>query len=96
MFFLQILGTAMGTILALTYANLTMPYHEIEVYYAIKNTFNLEVSFEDNCFQFIDLCEILLYTNLTDLLTNLNQVNPNLQFTMEREALLICYFKMLC
>ena len=31
-FYLQIKGTAMGTIFAPTYANLTMGYHEIKVY----------------------------------------------------------------
>ena len=86
--FLQINGTAMGTVLAPTYANLTMVYHKIQVYFIIKNTYNLVVSkfFEENWFQFLDDCEIFLNTNLikpNDLLTILNQVNPNLQFTME-------------
>ena len=78
----------MGTVLAPTYANLTMVYHKIQVYFIIKNTYNLVVSkfFEENWFQFLDDCEIFLNTKLikpNDLLTILNQVNPNLQFTME-------------
>ena len=43
-------GTAMGTIFAPTYVNLTIAYHEIIVYFTIKNTYNLVVSkfFEEN------------------------------------------------
>ena len=44
---------------------------------------------EENWFRFLEDCEILLNTKLikpNDLLTILNQVNPNLQFTMERSA----------
>ena len=88
-FFLQLKGTAMGTIFAPIYPNLIMAYHEIQVYFIIKNTYNLVVSklFEENWFRFLDDCEILLKTKLikaNDLLTILNQVNPNLKFTMER------------
>ena len=82
MFFLQLKGRAMGTVFAPTYANL---------YFVIKNTYSLVVSkfFEENWFRFLDDCEILLNTKLikpNDLLTILNQVNPNLQFTMERST----------
>ena len=93
MFFLQLKETAMGTVFAPTYANLTMTYHEIQVYSTIKKTSNLVVSkfFEENWFfeenRFLDDCEILLNSKLikpNDILTILNQVNPNLQFTMER------------
>ena len=73
-----------------------MAYHEIQVYFVIKNTYSLVVSkfFEENWFRFLDDSEIVLNTNLinpNDLLTILNQVNPNLQYTMER-ALQICHF----
>ena len=95
MFFLQLKGTAMVTVLASTNANLTMAYHEIQVYFVIKNTYSLVVSkfFEENWFRFLDHCEILLNTKLVkpnDLLTILSQVKPNnLQWT---EALQICHF----
>ena len=88
MFFLQLKGKAVGTVFAHTYANLTISYHEIQVYFDIKNTNSLVVSkfFEENWFRFLDNCEILLNTKLikaNDLLTILNQVNPNFQFAME-------------
>ena len=96
MFFLQLKGTAMGTVFAATYTNLRMAYHEFQVYFIIKNTYNLVVSkfFEENWFRFLDDCEILLNTKLikhNDLRTVLNQVNPtcNLQW---REVLQICHF----
>ena len=36
MFFLQLKGTAMRTVFAPTYVNLTMAYHKIRVYFIIK------------------------------------------------------------
>ena len=50
MFFLQLKGTAMVTVFAPTYANLTMAYHEIQIYFIIKSTYSLVVSklFEKN------------------------------------------------
>ena len=79
----------MVTIFAPTYANIRIAYHEIQVYFAIENTYTLVASkyFKDNWFRFLDDCEILLNTNLIkphDLLTILNQNNANLQFTMEK------------
>ena len=81
----------MGTVFAPTYANLTMAYHEVQVSFIIKTTYNLVVSkfFEENWFRFLEDCEILRNPKLikpTDLLTILNQVNRNLQFTMERST----------
>ena len=38
MFFLKIKGTSMGTFFAPAYANLTIAYHPIQVYFIIKNT----------------------------------------------------------
>ena len=32
-FYLQIQGTAMGTVFAPTYANLTLEYHKVKVYF---------------------------------------------------------------
>ena len=91
MFFLKLKGTAKGKVFTPTYANLAMAYHEIQVYFIIKNNYKLVVSkfFEENSFRFLVDCEIVLNTKLikpNDLLTILNQVNPNLQFTMERSS----------
>ena len=36
--------TAMGTIFAHAHANLTMVYYEIQVYFIIRNTYDLVVS----------------------------------------------------
>ena len=44
MFYLQIQGTAMGTIFAPTYATLSMGFHEIELYVIIRNKFALPVT----------------------------------------------------
>ena len=77
MFLLQLKRTAMCTVFAPTYANLTMAYHKIQVYFINKNIYSLVVSkfFEENWFQFLDGSEILLNTKLiklNDLLTTLN------------------------
>ena len=90
MFFLQLKGTE-DSVFAVTYTNLEIAYHEIQVYFIIKNTYNLVVIkfFEKNWFRFLDHFEILLNTKLinhNDLLTILNQVNCNLQYTMERST----------
>ena len=62
MFYLQIQGTAMGTILAPTYATLSMGFHEIELYAIIRNKFTLPISnhFEQNWIVFLDDCFIFL------------------------------------
>ena len=44
MFYLQIQGTAIGTIFAPTYTTLSMGFHEIELYAIIRNKFTLPVS----------------------------------------------------
>ena len=66
MFILQLKGTAMRTVFAPIYVNLTIAYQEIQVYFIIKNTSNLAVSkfFEENWFRFLDDCEILLKAKL--------------------------------
>ena len=72
----------MGTTFVPSYANLTMAHHEVQRYFTIQNIYNLVVRkySEENWFQFLDNCEILLNTTLivsNDLLKILNQVNPN-------------------
>ena len=42
-YFLQVQGTAMGTLLAQTYTNLSMRYHEIELYDLIELNYNLDI-----------------------------------------------------
>ena len=79
----------------LMYTNLTMAYHKIQVYFIFKNIYNLLVSkfFVENWFQFLGYFELLLNTELikpNNLLRILNQVNINLQFTMDR--IQICHF----
>ena len=88
MFYLQIQGTAMGTIFAPTYATLSMGFHEIEPYAIIRNKFTLPVSnyFEHNWQRFLDDCFIFLRLSLikpNELLEVLNSINPAIQFTME-------------
>ena len=72
-----------------------MAYHEIKF---IKNTDKLLVSkfFKENSFRFLDNCEILLNTKLikpNDLITILNQLNPKLQFTMEKSTANLPFLK---
>ena len=88
MFYLQIQGTAMGTIFAPTYATLSMGFHEIELYAIIRSKFTLPVSnyFEHNWQRFLDDCFIFLRLSLikpNELLEVLNSINPAIQFTME-------------
>ena len=88
MFYLQIHGTAMGTIFAPTYATLSMGFHEIELYAIIRKKFTLPVSnyFEQSWRRFLDDCLIFLRLSLikpNKLLDVLNNINPAIQFTME-------------
>ena len=94
MFFLQLKGGGGQQWVQSSYllhANLTMAYQENPVYFNIKITYNFAVRkfFEENLFEVLNYFEILLSTKLikpNDLLTILNQVNPNLQFIMERST----------
>ena len=81
MFYLQIQGTATGTIFVSTYATLSMGFHEIELYAIIRNKFTLPVSdyFEQNWKRFLDDCFIFLRLSLikpNELLDVLNNINP--------------------
>ena len=87
-YFLQLQGTAMGTVFAPTYANLSMGYHEIKLYDLIELNYNLDIRqyFVENWIRFLDDCEILLKTDLRkpdDLLITLNSVNNDIQFSIE-------------
>ena len=64
-FYLQIKGTAMGTIFAPVYARLTMRYHEIKVYSIISQSYALASKhFQNSWFRYLDACQILLKVNL--------------------------------
>ena len=84
-------GTAMGTIFAptYTYANLTMGYHEIKNYSIVRQSYALASKhFENFWFRYLDDCQILLKVNLIKpehLLSIINQINNNIQFTMEKK-----------
>ena len=87
-YFLQLQGTAMGTVFAPAYANLSMGYHEIRLYDLIELNYSVDIRqyFVENWKRFLDDCQILLKTDLIksdDLLTVLNSVNNNIQFSME-------------
>ena len=86
-FYLQIKGTAMVTIFAPTYANLTMGYHEIKVHSSTHQNYALASKhFENSWFRYLDDCQLLLKVKLIKrdhLLLILNQVNNNIQLTMD-------------
>ena len=64
-YFLQLQGTAMGTMFAPTYANFSMGYHEIKLYDLIEMNYNLDIRqyFVENWKRFRDDCKILLNTD---------------------------------
>ena len=65
-----------------------MGYHEIKVYSIIRQSYTLaNKHFENFWFKYLDDCQILLKVNLIKpdhLLSVLNQINNNSQFTMEK------------
>ena len=86
--YLQLQDTAMDTVFVPTYANLCIGYHEIKLCDLIESNYNLDIRqyFVENWKRFLDDCEILLNTDLIkpgDLLTILNSVNNDIQFSME-------------
>ena len=90
-FYLQIKGTAIGTIFAPTYANLNIRYHEIKVYSIISQSYALpSKQFQNSWFRYLDDCQVLLKVNLIKpayILSILNQINNNIQFTMEKSQI---------
>ena len=92
-FYLQINGIAMGIIFAPNYANLTMRYHKIKLYSIIRQRYALASKhFENSWFRFLDDCQILLKVNLIKpdhLLSIINQINNNIQFSMEKSQRLV-------
>ena len=61
-YFLQLQGTAMGTVFAPTYVKLSMGYHEIKLYDLIELNCNVDIRqyFVENWKRFLDDCQILL------------------------------------
>jgi len=86
MFYHQICGVAMGTKLAVTYANLTIAFLENTV--LIETIpINLNLYLQENFMRFLDDCFLIWdnnYGNPQDFLHILNQLHPNIRFTMER------------
>ena len=70
-FYLQIKGTTMGRIFSPTYANVTMEYHEINVYSIIRQGYALVSKyFENSLLRFLGDCQILLKVNFIIVQTN--------------------------
>ena len=82
-YFNQIKVTAMGTIFAPTYTNLTMGFFELTFYDLCRDKFGkfLGNFIFENWSCFLDNCETLLEENKTnpnDLLSILNSINPSI------------------
>ena len=91
-FFHQIAGTAMGTIVAPTYATLVMGYLEIQFYKKCKNEYGVNNGkyIEENWHRGLDDCYTVLDgTNINPLklFDILNNIHDNIKFTMEQHNL---------
>ena len=87
--FLQINGTAMGTKMAPTYANLTLAYLEETLYTKFRSKYTEEFvkHFEESWKRYIDDCFIVWDNNIDNieaLHTELNNLHPKLVFTIEQ------------
>ena len=69
-------------------ADLTMGYHEIKVHSIIRQSYALaRTHFENSWYRYLDDCQKFLKVNLIKperLLSILNQINNNIQFSMEK------------
>ena len=88
-YFKQLVGTAIGTDMAPTYATLTMGYYEKKLYAICKVKWGEEIGseIEKNWGRFLDDCEIPVNEDKVDpkdLLEVLNSIDGNLQFTMQK------------
>ena len=85
--FKQIKGTAMGTKVAPTYANLVMGYLETILYREVKNQiFSCKEEFIQNWKRYLDDCLIIWSGSQNDLIKLnriINNIHPDFQFTME-------------
>jgi hypothetical protein len=87
--YLQIHGTAMGTKMAPTYANLTLAYLEETLYTKLKDKYTDTFSeyFEKAWKRYLDDCFIIWdnsVDNINSLHIELNNLHPKLKFTMEQ------------
>ena len=87
-FYRQKSGTAMGTKVAPTYANLVMGYLELKIYQDSIDLFDVEFQnyIMTNWKRYLDDCFILWNRSIDDLnqfKALINGINQNLQFTME-------------
>lgn len=90
-YFLQLIGTAMGTIFAPTYATIVMGFLEESLYDRIEDkfgqTFRKEI--ENNWLRFLDDCFIILENDAlkpNEFLNILNELNNDIKFTMEVDS----------
>ena len=84
----QVKGTAMGTIVAPTYATLSLGYFEIKFYIVCTFKYRelLVEYIKENWNRFLDDCYTVLRSSQIspeELLLTLNSINPSIQFTME-------------
>ena len=87
-FLTQLLGTAMGSIFAPTYAGLVIGYLEIKLYAICEIRWGATISkfIYENWSRFLDDCEILLDKSVVkpeELLEVLNSINVYIKFTMD-------------
>ena len=87
-FLTQLLGTAMGSIFAPTYAGLVIGYLEIKLYAICEIKWGAAISkfIYENWSRFLDDCEILLDKSIVkpeELLEVLNSINFHIKFTMD-------------
>lgn len=86
--FLQVQGTAMGTKMAPTYANLTLAYLEVSLYGRIQEKYSDTFAnhFQNTWKRYLDDCLIIWNKEVDDihsLHNELNSLHPKLSFTME-------------
>ena len=87
----------MCAVFALTYATLSMGFHEIELYAIIRHKFTLQISnyFEQNWKRFLD--DFFIFSKLSlikpnELLDVLNNINPAIPFTIETSDNQLLFF----
>ena len=86
-YFHQLTGTAMGTIVAPTYATLVMAYIEIKMYELCELKYGKITKdiIEEEWSRFLDDCFIALDSNIlqpNELLNLINSIDKHIQFTV--------------